>query len=507
MTTREPRSAERSRRSFLKALGVAATALPFYKMLENQVAKAQSGVEPLRFVGVGFFHGTTGAYYSRRPGETDSTYDLRYANSPFVPFDDAASYGASFKSRLAILEGFDLGVGRFDAAGNENPVPMHGSMGLLLTGSSMGPSGLQNASLDQYLAAKYGSETRFRSVQIRGYDLLGYALDNAWCMSFGTGGAAMAPLHDPLELWDKFFAGSIVGTSQEAQAAAARKRAIGASILDFVAKDISAMNARLAGPEREKLEQHLTVVRGLEKRLADVSPLRQCTPPPRRDPAASGYLLDKFKDGNVRPICDFNIELLAEILACDLTRFATFLLPYEFGQSVPARQVTLPYDGTSVGVVDGTEGWAEPVFHNLHDNGAHRLRSGNDSLAQTSQRMVAGSNRLYFERIARLMSKLEQAGILDHTVILAGSDGGDGSLHSTRQIPLLLAGGAGGALKLGRRIVAPGRVPQAGDWCVDSALTSHNTVLAAVANLFGEDLTSYGTCAMPEYLKLVPDLI
>jgi hypothetical protein len=77
MTTREPRSAERSRRSFLKALGVAATALPFYKMLENQVAKAQSGVEPLRFVGVGFFHGTTGAYYSRRPGETDSTYDLR----------------------------------------------------------------------------------------------------------------------------------------------------------------------------------------------------------------------------------------------------------------------------------------------------------------------------------------------------------------------------------------------------------------------------------------------
>jgi hypothetical protein len=507
MTRREPQSAKRSRRSFLKALGATAAALPFYSMLENQVAKAQSGVEPLRFVGIGFFHGTTGAYYSRRPGETDTSFGLRYAGSPFAPFDDPASYGTSFKSRLAILEGFDLGVGRFDPAGNENPVPMHGSMGLLLTGSSMGPNGLQNASLDQYLAAKYGSDTRFRSVQIRGYDLLGYSLDSAWCMSFGTGGAAMAPLHDPVELWDKFFSASIVGSSQEALAAATRKRAIGASILDFVAKDIAAMNVRLAGPEREKLDQHLTVVRGLEKRLLDVAPLRQCTPPQRRDPAANGYVLDKFKDGNVRPICDFNIELLAAILACDLTRFATFLLPYEFGPSVPARQVALPYDGTNVGVVDGTQAWPEPVFHNLHDNCAHRLRSGTDNLAQTSQRMVAGTNRLYFERIAQLMAKLEEARILDHTVILAGSDGGDGSLHSTRQIPLLLAGGAGDALALGRRIVAPGRVPQAGDWCVDSDLTSHNTVLAAVANLFGENLAGFGTCAKSEYLKLVPGLI
>ncbi|MFT3922317.1 MAG: DUF1552 domain-containing protein [Myxococcales bacterium] len=501
------RSALASRRSFLKALGASAVLLPFYKLLENNFVLAQTGQLPLKFVGFGFFHGTAQRFWARQPGDTSTSFSLTYPESPFTPFDDATTYGRSFKDRIDIFEGFDFGVGEYDQSGASMHVPMHGAMGLLMTGSCKGTNGLLNASIDQYLAAKYGNDTRFRSLQIRGFDQFAFPLESGWCLSFDTGGTPLAPLETPLQLWDKVFAGAIVGTDPAAQAAAARKRAIGASVLDFVVKDIQRLNGRLAGAEKEKLDQHLTVVRGLEKRLNDIQVSAQCSPPARPVPASSGYIEDKFTPGNIVPTWQLQMDMLAEAVVCDLTRFATFLMPNDLGPVPDGRTVTSRWTGQNIQVEDGTQDWALPLYHNIHDDGAHRLQDGSSDDALFSQRIVAGINRMYFMRIAKFMQRLDEAGILDSTVVFAGSDGGQGSAHSTVQVPMILAGGTNGKVKLGKRIVAPARTPQVQDYCEGATLTSHNPVLVAIANLFGENLESYGTCGHTEFTQGISSLL
>ena len=94
----------RARRAFLKTVGLAAAALPFYKMLENDVVRAQTGTLPQKLVGVGMFHATTQTFYARRAGETDTSFDISYADSCLRPFDDAATYGSSFRDHIIVFE-------------------------------------------------------------------------------------------------------------------------------------------------------------------------------------------------------------------------------------------------------------------------------------------------------------------------------------------------------------------------------------------------------------------
>lgn len=82
------------------------------------------------------------------------------------------------------------------------------------------------------------------------------------------------------------------------------------------------------------------------------------------------------------------------------------------------------------------------------------------------QRSVASMNRYYNGKVARLMQRLREAD----------------------------ARGAQGAITMGRRIVAPGRTPEVGE-APSGGRTSHDPILLAVANAFGADITSYGTCA------------
>jgi hypothetical protein len=65
--------------------------------------------------------------------------------------------------------------------------------------------------------------------------------------------------------------------------------------------------------------------------------------------------------------------------------------------------------------------------------------------------------------VATLMQRLEDAGVLDNTVILIGNEGGMGSSHQIRNVPML-AGGANGAVQMGGQIVSPDRVARASDY-------------------------------------------
>jgi Protein of unknown function (DUF1552) len=490
MRLSESKLASATRRSFLKSLGVAAAALPFYSMLENSAVAQVTGQTPLKFVGLSYFHAKPARYYYRRPGESDTDYDLSYTHCALKPL-------AKYQRRTIIFEGFGYSVG--DGGDSELYQPMHGALGCFLTGSAtkqkLGDSNfrLQNASLDHYLAQKFGANTAFRSLELCSEaDLI--EPTTSFAISYGDLGAIKSRLTAPDAIWDKCFKGFT--PSNLGGDAAAHRRRVDASILDYIASDLTRLNGRLANTEKAKLDQHLTSIRDLERRLSSDPVLSaSCTTPQRHGRNDSpGYVVSNGNNGGeyaFDTITNYQIELVAEMLICGLTRFATMVFAGASGHTreqpnlATFTDMALPY--------------------NFHDDIAH--------MSQTTvevDQLQASMCRYYYSKMAKLMDILDAAGELDNTVILMGNEGGHGAGHSHKDVPLVLAGGANYGVRGGRRILAPGRTaPSAeGEEPGGNDDSPHNPILVAIANLFGENLTKYGTCSTrPEILNGISNLI
>ncbi len=461
------------RRSVLKAVGAFA-AWPLGRMLFGSIAQAQAMTVPQKFIGVYHPHGIAAECFERRAGESETQFDLNFANSALTPFDSPADFGGrSFKNRIITFEGVDLAVAE------RSSTPGHGAASCLFTGSmTVGADhNAQGESLDQYLARTrgLGASTRFPTLNV-GVGSEGSG--NSECIVHGPGGAIIRHLVDPLDVFDQVFA-PMIGTGNAAAAAAARRR--GQSIIDFVRGDLNALSGRLAAAERQKLEQHLSAVRDIETRLNAVNSM-SCMLPARpkatgnADPSLNFPEVLKYNGGEpyFDRIADLQIDLLALAVICDTTRFGTLYL------DDPGKDIT----------VDGTD-----LPTDVHNEVAHTYSTE----SAPTQVRLGRLNRYYYAKIARLMQRLDEGGMLDSTLILVGSDMGDPSLHSTRNVPLLLAGGAQGKLTLGRRIKVGADCPPGNPYCTGStlALTSHNKVLVSVANLCGVETNTFGVASDP----------
>lgn len=444
------------RRTFLKALG-AFTSLPVGQALFQSVARAQGMTAPLRFIGVYHPHGIASEYWARRASETDTSFSLTFTDSVLAPFDSPSLYGGrSFKNRIITFEGADLAVAETSST------PGHGAAVTLFTGSQAtgADHNPQCESIDQYLARTrgLGTGTRFPTLNV-GVGALGVANQDA--IAHAAGGATIRNQVDPVAVFDQVFAG-LTGGTDAAAAAAARRR--GQSVIDYVRGDLTSLQGRLATAEKLKLDQHLSAIRDIETRLNTVSTMG-CTVPAR--PSAFPAVA-KYNGGEpyFDAIADLQVDLLALALSCDATRFATLFLD-DPGKVMTVDGTTLPAD--------------------VHNEVAHLYTQGaTDATSVAGQLKLARLNRYYYGKIARLMQRLDEHGLLDSTLIMAGSDMGDPAAHSTRDVPLLLAGGANGALTMGRRLKATG-----------TALTSHNKVLVSVAKLFGDTSNTFGVASDP----------
>ena len=63
--------------------------------------------------------------------------------------------------------------------------------------------------------------------------------------------------------------------------------------------------------------------------------------------------------------------------------------------------------------------------------------------------------------VAALMQQLDPLGVLDSTLIYVSSDMGNPALHSTRNVPTVLAGGTNGQFRMGRRLKMTARLSRA----------------------------------------------
>lgn len=449
------------RRSVLKALGVFAS-VPLGRWLESSIASAQGAPTPLSFIGVYHAHGVAAECYAMRPTDTETSFDLRFADSSLLPFDSPELYGGrSFKSRLITFEGVD------DVVAEKSGTSGHGAASCLFTGSETTGSdhNAQCESLDYFLGRTkgLGAGTRFPTLNL-GVGSVGDV--NADAIAHGVGGAPIRNLVDPVAVFDMVFAG-LTGTSDNT---AAKAKAKGKSVMDFLKGDLDSLAGRLGAAEKAKLTQHLDSLREIESRLDAVVPTGACQVPARPKPTGNAdSSLDfpkvlKWNGGDpyFDRIADVQIDLLAQVIACGLSRFTTLFLD-DPGKELVVDGVTLPRDA--------------------HNEIAHAYSTSSDH--GTQQVRLGRLNRYYYGKIARLMQRLDEGGALDRTVIMATSDMGNPSAHSVNDIPLLLAGGANGALTFGRRLKA------------SSAGTPHNRVLVSVCRLFGVQTDSFGFSVDP----------
>jgi hypothetical protein len=454
-------------------MGAGFAALPFSRLLTNSVAQAAGEALPLKLVTIYHPHGLSAEYWAMKAADTETAFDIGYENCSLQPFDDAATYGKSFKDKILIVEGIDL-------LSNANG---HDSAGTILTGSRIeGGQKPQNISLDQYLAVTkgLGSGTRVTSLSL-GVGIDGTAAGQT--LSYGEGGVALPKIIDPGKAFDLLFDGVVIGDDPAANAAAERKRKLSQSVIDYQKWDINRLRAKLAPPEQQKLDQHLTSLSELEKQLSGgAGGSAKCTVPTRPD-AGKFPQLKQYNGGEpyFDAITDAHIDVLAQALACDLTRFATL---YMNDLSYANNPLGLPQDNH--GSVAHTYN-ASPVGNNG--------RPGDGDPA--SWLPLAKFNKYSYGKVARLMQKLDELGALDSTLIYVTSDMGNPSLHSTRNVPTVLAGGANGKFRMGRRLKLKADCPADSPWCGENDTTfspvTNSKLLVSVAQAFGAEIDAFGT--------------
>jgi hypothetical protein len=468
------RTAERSRRAFLRAIGGAAVASPFVRLLEPSVVQADGGTLPLNLIVIYHPHGIAAEYWAMQATDTETSFDITYPYCSLQPLDDATTYGKSYKNNIIVV----------DHLSNLSNANGHSSAATITTGSQIvgsSPAAPQNSSIDQFLAVQnnLGANSPVTSIAVG----VGTAATDAGSnLSFGPGGVGLPKLIDPSQTFTTLF-GSLAssGQSPAAAASAARQAAIEKSILDFSAAQITSLETKLGAAQKLKLDQHLTSIRDLEKNLSGMANM-SCTVPTAPDPTTFPETV-RYNGGEpyFDVITNYQLDLIAEAMACGITRFATCYLG---DLSYAGNFLNLPADN--------------------HGSVAHTYNAstiGNDDHTQTgvpaTQQLLATLNKYFYGKLARLLQKLDSLGILDNTLIYMSSDMGNPAVHSTLNTPTVLAGGTNGQWQMGRRLAQPWQCPSTDQWCSTTGPeytpTANNHLLVSIAQAFGVNVDTFGT--------------
>ncbi len=262
-------------------------------------------------------------------------------------------------------------------------------------------------SLDQYIAERIGSRTRFGSLT------LGVNTRPGVCSLSWTGSGVLIPCEDkPSAVFRRLF---VQGTPAEVAAQLHQLRT-GGSILDAVAGQARDLNRHLPTGDRARLDQYLTSVRELEDRLRQAQGWEaKPKPKPRGDAPTDPPTPAEYMD-RVRLM--YAMARLA--FETDSTRCVTLMLD---GLDAPALRL-----GDATTLTDG--------YHNLSHHGK----------AAGKLTQLHAIDQAHMRALARLFGDLKavtEGGetLLDRTTVLYGSNLGNANTHVTTNLPVLLAGG------------------------------------------------------------------
>ena len=406
-----------SRRTVLRGLGTA-VALPYLEAMAPAPLLASSEASPARPTRLLFLYVPNGVHMPAwRPQEEGANFTLPSILEPLRPF----------QQDLMVLTG--LAQRNAEALG-DGPGDHARSLSCFLTGvhplKTDGANIRAGVSVDQVAAQAIGGLTRLPSLELgieRGAQAgncdSGYSCAYSSNISWRSPTTPMAKEVNPRLVFDRLFATRPrIGSADEQR----KRDYYQKSILDYVLEDAQQLRGRLGLNDRRKVDEYLTSVRELEKRLerADTAPVELPTGVSRPDGVPQDYA------EHVRLMFD----LIALAFQSDVTRICTFMYANE-GSSRPYP---------TIGVSDGH-----------HDLSHH----GDDPAKHEKLRKI---NRFHIELFAYLLGKLStiregEYSILENSMIVYGSGLSDGNRHNHDDLPVLFAGHGSGTIKPGRHVV------------------------------------------------------
>lgn len=414
-----------SRRAILRGAGGVAIALPWLEAMAPRRAHADT-TYPIRFVPFFTSCGTVPSAWVPGPD---------FALGPILEPLEA------HKDRLLVLQGVHMLSSGGDRKGHNRGI------GCLLTGreplgGNDGESGYADGiSLDQRLGQVVGEETAFRTLEF-GVRVT-FSLPRGR-MSYTGSNQPVPPENNPYAMFDRIF-----GDFDPEDPAAIARRTQQLSILDAVQDDFVDLDGRLGAADRHKLDAHLTAIREIEHRLEMLGAVGGACEP---DPVDAD--LGWNNDAGFEATGEVQLDLLAMALACDRTRIASIM-----------------WSSALSGLVHTWLG---------HTQGHHQLSHTGGAAADAQ---LTDINAWFAQRFTGLLDRLAalpegDGSVLDHSVVMWASEQGRGQPHDLSDIPVVLAGSAGGYFDTGRHVALAGE--------------SHNNVLLSIAHALGVEDETFG---------------
>jgi hypothetical protein len=406
------------RRTFLRGVG-AAIALPMLDAMRPAFASAVK--PPVRLAFAYIPNGVTMKDW--KPAATGADFEFSRILKPLE----------AFRSDILVLSGLDhhnaesLGDGGGD----------HARAGAcFLTGvhpkKTAGADIQAGISVDQIAAAKLGSATRMASLELGCEDSRtvggcdsGYSCAYTNSISWRGPKTPMPPETNPRIVFERLFGDDDFNLSPEARARKAMQRR---SILDVVNNRTATLVRELGSADRRKMDEYLTGIREIEKRIQMAENHQRQFTPAMEKPAGIPVAFSDY----VKMM--FDLQVLA--FQADVTRVSTLV----FGREASVRTYG------EIGVPDPHH----PLSH-------HRNLPENMEKLTKINTFHAGLFASFLEKMKA--TRDGDGSLLDHSIVVYGSAICDGNSHSHRNLPVILAGRGDGQLKPGRHIAYDNGTP------------------------------------------------
>ena len=409
------------RRTVLRGMGTM-VALPFLgAMAPAMTALANTAANPTPRLG--FFYAPNGMFLPNFHPEGNG--GKNYAMTPILsPLE-------SYRENMVVISGLSNSALVSPNEGGGVHTRAHGGwLSGVLPKRTEGADIEAGKTVDQYAADVLGQETSLRSIQLTtdsnftvGNCENGYSCTYQNSTSWRSPTTPLPHERDPRVVFQRLFGD---GGSVEARIA---QMQTDRSILDSVSDSISNLEKDLGHGDKVVVDEYLTAVREIERRIQRAEQNNASRPLPSVEQPDG--VPDTFEEH-----IDTLFEMLALAYRADVTRVSVMQMARELsGRAYP-----------DIGVPEGH-----------HTVSHHQLNSYN---IQQYTRINTHHVSLFKKIVDRLANTQDGDGtLLDHSILLYGTGMGDGDHHTPYNLPVILVGGGRGKLEGGRHLKYPMHTP------------------------------------------------
>jgi len=399
-----------SRRTFLRGAGVAVGLPLLDAMIPAATALAQTAAKPMPRMGFVYFpHGSVMDRWS--PKESGSKFEFPVILKPLEPFKD----------QLTIVSGL-----RNKPAESTSAHATTAGTWLTCTTPAVSQTAQIAPSADQLAVQKIGQDTPYPSLELSteagGPCDPTHGCSYGYTVAFRTATQPLPMEYNPRKVFYQLFGQG--DTPQERRLIVDESR----SILDSIASEAGAFQRRLGARDRLIVNEYLDSVREIERRIQT---MEQKNVSSLGLPDAPIGVPNEFNDH-----LDLMFDLIALAYQANLTRVATFMM---------AKEVSMR-TFNNVGVSD--------AFHPLSHHGNNQANM--DKLAKVQSYLTD-----VFARFVKKMSTMQDGdgSVLDHSIILYGSNMSDSNKHNHDPLPSAVLGRGYGRIKGGQHLKYPQDTP------------------------------------------------